>query len=74
MTIGRIYWSDDVADFARRTKAPFGKPRTWIKANWQRRDDCWIGPGAARAAEHGVRLAGIGVPVSRIDPKSGKEW
>jgi hypothetical protein len=72
-TIGRIYWSDDVAEFAQRTRPAFGKLRDWIKANWRKQENYYIGPGAAEAIEHGVRLVGLGIPVTVIDPKSGKK-
>ena len=47
LVAGRVYWSDDVEDFGRETKAYFRKIVSWIRKNWRKRDDgYYVGPEA----------------------------
>lgn len=67
---GRIYWSDDVEEFARLTKGPFRKLVSWIRRNWQRRaDGYYAGPRALELVSTGCAVARHfrqGTPVRRV--------
>lgn len=45
---GRIYWSNDVPEFAKRTKPYFVKLKKWVQQNWAKRPDSafYFGPEA----------------------------
>jgi hypothetical protein len=68
-----VYWSDDVAEFARRTRSAFAKLSGWIKANWQKQKNYYVGPVATNLNKHGVRFVGLGIPATVVDPKTGKK-
>jgi hypothetical protein len=70
--IGRLCLSDDVPEFAFRTRPVFGRLRSWIGRNWTKQANYYMGPGAVDASKHGVRLVGFGIPLTVIDPKTGK--
>jgi hypothetical protein len=73
LTIGRIYWSDDVPELAKRTKPSFERLKKWMKATWQKRERVFVGPAAARFQDGGGRFVGLGIPVVRIDPNSPRQ-
>lgn len=55
---GRVYWSDDVEDFARQTRPYFRSLGGWIRRNWKKRDDGYhIGPEAAVLVSDGATIA-----------------
>jgi hypothetical protein len=68
---GRLYWSDDVPEFARETNPTFEKLRRSLRSNWTRRevDGFFVGPEAAELERAETRLVSLprNVRIERIE-------
>lgn len=56
LVFGHIYWSNDVKGLAAQTKPYYAKLRSWIKREWRRHGDQYIGPEAERLISAGAQM------------------
>jgi hypothetical protein len=56
LVFGHIYWSNDVKALAVQTKPYYAKLRSWIKREWRRHGDIYIGPEAECLISAGAQM------------------
>jgi hypothetical protein len=56
LVLGDIYWSDDVPDYAKQTKPYYQKLAKWIKREWEKYGDFYIGPEARVLLDKGAKM------------------
>jgi hypothetical protein len=56
LVLGHIAWSDDVPNLAKQTKPYYQKIAKWIKSEWQKYGDFYIGPGARKLFDDGAQM------------------
>jgi hypothetical protein len=68
LVMGRIHWNNDVQSLASQTKPYFQKLKAWMKREWEKRGDVYLGPEAAELIVGGAQqvndLPGRGVYVA----------
>ena len=56
LVVGHIYWSNDVPELAQRTKPHYQRMVRWIRKEWVKDGDFYIGPEADQLVQRGAQL------------------
>jgi hypothetical protein len=56
LVVGHIHWSNDAPELARRTKADYQRLARWIRKEWIKDGDFYIGPEAHQLVQKGAQL------------------
>jgi hypothetical protein len=59
LVLGHIHRSMDVQSLAVLTELPFNRIKRWIKANWTKYGDAYIGPGVVDLIERGAQKVNV---------------
>ncbi|WP_039732430.1 hypothetical protein [Dyella japonica] len=59
LVLGHIYRSTDVASISSLTDLPFRGIKRWVKANWAKHGDLYIGPGAGELIARGAQMVNV---------------
>lgn len=59
LVLGHIYWSDDVSALAQQTKPYYQKLVRWIKKEWEKYGDFYIGPEAKTLLDKGAEMVNV---------------
>lgn len=59
LVLGHIYWSNDVPDLAKKTRSFYQKLAKWIKGNWEKYGDFYIGPEAKELFNKGAKMVNV---------------
>ena len=56
LVLGHIYWSNDVPALAERTKASYQRLARWVRKEWEKYGDFYVGPEAMRLFQQGAQM------------------
>ena len=56
LVCGHIQWSNDVPALAERTKPYYQRLARWIRKEWKKVGDSYVGPEAAQLIEQGAQM------------------
>lgn len=59
LVLGHVYWSDDVPALAKQTKPHYQKLAKWIKKEWEKYGDFYIGPEARTLLDKGAEMVNV---------------
>jgi hypothetical protein len=56
LVLGHVYWSNDVPAIAERTKAIYQRLARWVRKEWAKQGDIYVGPEALALLQQGAVL------------------
>jgi hypothetical protein len=59
LVLGHVYRSTDVASLAALTEFPYRQISRWIRSNWAKHGDFYVGPEAAELLAEGAQKANV---------------
>lgn len=59
LVVGHIYWSNDVPALASQTKPYYQKLARWIRKEWSKYGDFYVGPEAKSLIDKGAELVNV---------------